>query len=83
MPPNALNKDYTGPTRVYIGVGKEGSLDGSGNHVMEEEAKQLAELVQEHASKSVEVYYDFMPAENHATSLHPAVFNAIRWLYKK
>ncbi|MBD8348279.1 alpha/beta hydrolase [Dysgonomonas sp. HGC4] len=81
--PRILNADYTVPTDVYIAVGKEGSIDGSKNHIMEEDAKLLAEKIRTGQSKYVNVYFDYLPEENHATVTHQAVFNAFRALYPK
>lgn len=66
---------------VYIGVGKEGSFDGK--HVMEEDAKKLAEKIRTANLKNVNVYFDYLPEEDHATAGHPALFNAFRLLYPK
>lgn len=81
--PEILQTDYDHPTAVYIGVGKEGSIDGSKNHIMEEDAQLLATKLQSSKSKNIEVFFDFLPEEDHATVTHPAVFNAFRALYPK
>lgn len=67
-----------GTTGIYIGVGKEGSFDGK--HVMEDDARQLAEQLK---AKGMNVYFDYLPEEDHATAGHPALFNAFRLLYPK
>ena len=79
--PLVLNQDYSSQTDIYIGVGKEGSIDGSKNHIMEDDAKLLAEKIKQGKSKSVKVYFDYLPEEDHATVTHQAVFNALRLLY--
>lgn len=79
--PSILNKDYATPTAIYIGVGREGSIDRSKNHIMENDAKLLAEKIKESQSPSIKVYFDYLPQENHATITHQAVFNAFRLLY--
>lgn len=81
--PEILKTNFTTQTDIYIGVGKEGSIDGSKKHIMEEDAKLLAEKIKGSKSKHVKVYFDYMPEEDHATSAHPAVFNAFRLLYPK
>lgn len=81
--PEILKAGFTTQTDIYIGVGKEGSLDGSKRHIMEEDARLLAEKIKETKSKHVKVYFDYMPEEDHATSSHPAVFNAFRLLYPR
>lgn len=68
-------------TSIYIGVGKEGLAPTQTPHVMEVEANILADkLIQVHR-KNVRVFFDYLPAENHATILHQAVYNAFRLLY--
>jgi len=81
--PAVLSSTYENPTAVYIGVGKEGSIDGSKNHVMEEDAKLLAAKIRQAKSKNVQVFFDYLPEEDHATVTHQAVFNALRMLYPK
>jgi predicted alpha/beta superfamily hydrolase len=78
--PEALKADYPIKTDIYIGVGKEGSMDGTKKHIMEADAKLLAEKIKK-SGKNVTVYFDYLPAETHATVTHPAVFNAFRYLY--
>lgn len=81
--PAILSPNYLSPTKIYVGVGKEGSIDGSKNHIMEEDARLLADKIKNGASKSVNVYFDYLPEEDHATVTHQAVFNAFRMLYPK
>ncbi|WEK18143.1 MAG: alpha/beta hydrolase-fold protein [Candidatus Pedobacter colombiensis] len=81
--PSILEEDYHKPTNIYIGVGKEGSLDGSNKHIMEEDAKLLYEKIKQGQSKSVKVHFDYLPEEDHATVTHQAIFNAFRILYPK
>lgn len=79
--PEVLLPDYAMKTGVYIGVGKEGSIDGSKNHIMEEDAKLLYEKITKAKSGKVSVHYDYLPEEDHATVTHQAIFNAFRILY--
>ena len=65
---------------VYIGVGKEGLVPGDNPRVMEVDANLLAEKIKSTKNKSVKVFFDYLPQEDHATILHPAVFNALRYL---
>ena len=78
---DVLKADFTQPTDIYIGVGKEGLTPGLDNHVMEVDANLLYDKILQGKSKNVKVYFDYLPAENHATVTHPAVFNAFRMLY--
>lgn len=79
--PSILQVNYKQSTDIYIGVGKEGSIDGK--HIMEDDAKLLAEKLQKAPSQNIKVYFDYLPAEDHATVTHPALFNAFRMLYPK
>ena len=69
------------PTDVYIGVGKEGLGLGEEPHVMEVDANVLADRLKAINNPSLKVYFDYLPAETHATIGHPAVYNAFRLLY--
>jgi uncharacterized protein len=78
-----LNQPFLNPgnTDIYIGVGKEGLAPSATPHVMEVDANVLADKIKSKKIKSVKVYFDFLPVENHATIMHQAVFNAFRLLY--
>ncbi|GAB4091128.1 alpha/beta hydrolase [Flaviaesturariibacter terrae] len=78
--PELLQESFTQPVDVYIGVGKEGLVPGDNPHVMEVDANVLADMIRQTKSKSVHVYFDYLPGEDHATILHPAVINALRLL---
>jgi len=79
--PKILQATFTKFLDIYIGVGKEGLAPIFDNHIMEEDAKLLADKIKQTQSKNIKVHFDFLPAENHATVTHPAVFNAFRYLY--
>lgn len=79
--PATLQAGLTKKTTVYIGVGKEGLTPSEENHVMEVDANLLAEKIINLKSKNLQVFFDYLPQETHATSLHPAVFNAFRLFY--
>lgn len=81
--PAILKENYASQANIYVGVGKEGSIDGSSTHIMEEDAKLLAEKIGRGRSKNVKVHFDYLPEEDHATVTHQAVFNAFRILYPK
>lgn len=66
---------------IYIGVGKEGLTPTKIPRVMEVDANLLAEKISAFKNKNLEVYFDYLPAENHATILHQAVMNALNLLY--
>jgi predicted alpha/beta superfamily hydrolase len=72
-----LQNNTLSATKVYIGVGKEGSTPGDNPRIMEADANYLAEKIKAAKNKMVTVYFDYLPKENHATIMHQAVFNAI------
>lgn len=69
---------YSSGIKIYIGVGKEGSVADT-KHVMEEDAKALADRLGK-ATPGL-LIFDYMPEEDHASVCHTAVFNAFRKLY--
>jgi predicted alpha/beta superfamily hydrolase len=73
-----LKQSFSQPTEVYIGVGKEGLTPTKIPRVMEVDANLLAEKIRNTKSKSVHVYFDYLPAEDHATIMHQAVYNALK-----
>ncbi|MDQ6845647.1 MAG: alpha/beta hydrolase-fold protein [Bacteroidota bacterium] len=79
--PDLLQQNFSQPTSIYIGVGKEGLTPTKIPHVMEVDANLLAEKLRNTKSKMVKVYFDYLPQEDHATIMHQAVFNALRLLY--
>jgi predicted alpha/beta superfamily hydrolase len=78
--PELLQESFAQPVDVYIGVGKEGLVPGDYPRVMEVDANLLADMIRKTKSKSVHVHFDYLPEEDHATILHPAVINALRLL---
>jgi len=73
-----LKESFSQQTQVYIGVGKEGLTGTKIPHVMEVDANLLAEKIKNTKSKSVKVYFDYLPDEDHATIMHQAVYNALK-----
>ena len=76
-----LTDDFKVKTDIYIGVGKEGLTPTEIPRVMEVDANLLTEKINETKSKTVKVYFDYLPQENHATIMHQAVSNSFRLLY--
>lgn len=70
-----------GKQAVYIAVGKEGLTPGTAARVMEVDANLLADQLKNAKQKNLEVYFDYLPAEDHGTILHQAVSNAFKMLY--
>ncbi|SHH24668.1 alpha/beta hydrolase [Flavobacterium defluvii] len=68
---------------IYIAVGKEGLTPTEIPRVMEVDANLLEEKIKASKSKSIKVYFDYFPAENHGTILHPAVANSFKFFYPK
>ncbi|MCC6815725.1 MAG: alpha/beta hydrolase [Saprospiraceae bacterium] len=79
--PEILSEKFTKSLSIYIGVGKEGLTPGLDSHVMEVDANLLFDKIKQGKSKTIKVFFDYLPSENHATVTHPAVFNAFRILY--
>jgi predicted alpha/beta superfamily hydrolase len=77
--PGLLKDRFSQKTGIYIGVGKEGLTPGDYERVMEVDAKLLADKLKK--SRNANVFFDYLPEENHATITHQAVFNALRLLY--
>lgn len=76
-----LQESFSQPTRIYIGVGKEGLTPTKIPHVMEVDANLLAEKIGNAKSKEVKVYFEYLPQEDHATVMHQAIYNALKLLY--
>lgn len=81
--PTILEERFNQKLDIYIGVGKEGLGPIYDNHVMEVDANVLFDKIKNTKSKTLHVYFDYLPQEDHATVTHPAVFNAFRMLYPK
>lgn len=67
--------------KVYIGVGKEGPAPSEKPRIMENDAKMLAGKLME--VKNLEVHFDYLPKETHATIAHLAIMNALKMIYRK
>jgi predicted alpha/beta superfamily hydrolase len=78
--PELLRENFAGSARVYIGVGKEGLTPGDYPRVMEVDVNLLADKIGAARNKGVQVHFDYLPEEDHATILHQAVLNALRAL---
>ena len=76
-----LTENATQQTDIYIGVGKEGLTPTEIPRVMEVDANLLADKIKGMKSEKLNVFFDYLPDENHATILHQAVSNAFRLLY--
>jgi predicted alpha/beta superfamily hydrolase len=73
----AFAEKYTGSNiHVYISVGSEGKQ-------MEDDAKQLAEILQTPAKKNLQIDFVPLPDENHLTILHNSVYKGFKTLYSK
>jgi len=75
-----LHASFNQKTDVYIGVGKEGLTSTVIPRVMEVDANLLADKLKATKSKTVNVLFDYLPQEDHATIMHQAVLNAFRQL---
>lgn len=68
---------------IYIGVGKEGLAPTEKPHVMEVDANLLADKLTSLKNKQLNVHFDYLPDENHATIAHQALLNALKWLAER
>lgn len=81
--PRALKEALKTPIDIYIGVGKEGVYASTPTtpHVMEVDANVLADQIRSCQNKKVQVFFDYLPQEDHSSTSVPALFNALRLLY--
>ncbi len=80
----ASSEEMRGDTiirRVYIGVGDEGYSPGKYPHLMKKDARLLFRDLQNTWGDRLQLYFDYLPDENHATIAHQAIANAFRILY--
>ena len=76
-----LAAHFNQPTDIYIGVGKEGLTPTAIPRVMEVDANLLAEKIKQTKNKNLNVFFDYLPEENHGTIMHQAVLNAFKLIY--
>lgn len=76
-----LKNSFSQQTDIYIAVGKEGATPTDIPRMMEEDARLLFDKIRQMNSKSIQVYFEYLPKENHATILHQAVSNSFKVLY--
>lgn len=79
--PALLGNTFNPPAEIYIGVGKEGLTPTTIPRVMEVDANLLADKLKAAKSKTLQVYFDYLPEEDHATIMHQAVMNAFKLIY--
>ncbi len=77
-----LTENFAQKTEIYIGVGKEGLAPCTAPHVMEVDANLLAEKLKLSKSKTLNVHFDYLPDEDHATIGHQGISNGFRMVYK-
>lgn len=78
-----LEDSFNQQTNIYIGVGKEGLTPTIIPRVMEVDANLLTEKMKASKSKTLKIYFDYLPQEDHATIMHQAVFNAFKLIYQR
>ncbi|MFY9311249.1 MAG: alpha/beta hydrolase-fold protein [Bacteroidia bacterium] len=74
---NFQNKD------IYISVGKEGLTPSIIPRVMEVDANLLVDKIRNLKNTSTNIYFDYLPDENHATIMHQAVSNSFRLIFNE
>ena len=72
--PELLKAIPESPKKIYIAVGNEGK-------VMVREAKTLANLIKKAGLDNVQLFYEYLPKEDHGTILHQATGNAFELMY--
>lgn len=80
-PSPLLSETFSQKTAVYIGVGKEGLTPTQTPRVMEVDANLLAEKIKSTPGKTVSLYFDYLPQEDHATIGHQAIANGLKFVY--
>jgi predicted alpha/beta superfamily hydrolase len=73
-----LSADFKQKTDIYIGVGKEGLTPTAIPRVMEVDANLLSDKLKLSASPNINVTFDYLPEENHATIGHQAISNGFK-----
>lgn len=82
LPLSQLSNPALAKTKVYIAVGKEGQTPGDKPRIMEDDARLLKERILQAHSKNIEIFFDYLPDEDHATIAHHALLNAFKRLGK-
>lgn len=77
-----MPEQHAASAKVFIAVGKEGLAPGETPRVMEVDANLLADSLRK-KNPSLQVYFDYLPDEGHATIMHQAVLNAFKVIYRK
>lgn len=73
-----LTKNFNQQTDIYIAVGKEGLTPTQIPRVMEVDANLLVDKIKKINNANLNVFFDYLPQENHATIMHQAILNAFR-----
>lgn len=71
-----MKKNQAPNRRVYISVADE-------HPEMRATAQNLVERLKESHWANLQYHYDYLADENHATSLHISVYNAMKYFYRK
>lgn len=82
-PTDTWSRQIKSKTHIYIAVGKEGLAPSEHPHVMEVDANLLKDKLDSAKNPNVNLYFDYLPDENHATIGHQAVLNGFRKLYQR
>jgi predicted alpha/beta superfamily hydrolase len=76
-------KESAQPLNVYIAVGDEGLAPSENPHIVKDEAKMLFDKIEKIKPATMNMMFDYMPAEDHATIGHLALYNALKFLAPK
>jgi uncharacterized protein len=75
---NLTLQNFANKLNIYLAVGKEGLTPTKQARVMEVDVNLLKEKIDLLNNKNFNIYFDYLPNENHATILHQAIYNALR-----
>lgn len=75
-----IKNDKSGGRKVNVYIG---APDKNEVPMMYNDALQLYKQIQSNESSNTKIYFDYLPAETHATVIHQAVYDAFKWLNNK
>jgi predicted alpha/beta superfamily hydrolase len=73
--PELINIQSLEKRKVYLSVG------GKEHIVMQKDAKKLQSIIKKLPSNSIDLFFNFMKEENHATILHKSIYDAFLNLF--
>ncbi len=74
LSPQAIKNLPKGDMQIYIAVGNE-------HPIMEKDAKTLYKTLKKSGKQNLNIYFEHLTKEDHATILHSSVYNAFKLLF--